>query len=175
MFSPAKHTDYNAYFDGEFFIVIDENTTVRFFSRSRKATKEEETKFWKAAEDAGYFYINDKWSKLPKTWEEHQNKSYVNSEFRDSPICLYINIQSQNDKALAALCKLISLRDEYRQGWIPNWKIWNEKYVIIPYDYCIIEDVKYSNRTLLAFQSAEIRDKFLYNFKDLIWEAKDLL
>lgn len=76
---------------------------------------------------------------------------------------------------ILALCQLTQLRDRYRQGWVPNLKNNENKYII---DY--VEDNLYLsiykyNNTFLSFQSKEIRDLFVKNFKDLIELAKEYI
>lgn len=125
---------------------------------------------------------------LPKTWEEciakikdleyigsngdmyevHFNVGTVSDHMNDIPIGL--------GKPMLALMRLLVCREVYRQDWKPDWTNANEN------KYCIIND---SNKIqtpmyvfvsrVLSFQSTEIRDKFLENFKDLIEEAKELI
>lgn len=125
---------------------------------------------------------------LPKTWGEciakikdleyidtngdieevDFNVNLVNNHINDIPIGL--------GKPMLALCQLLVCREVYRQGWKPDWTKGTEnKYCIInnfneiqPTNYCFVDRV-------LSFQSAEIRDQFLENFKDLIKEAKELI
>jgi hypothetical protein len=73
--------------------------------------------------------------------------------------------------AAIALAQLSQLREVYRQGWVPsfpNHVIVQEKgeIVAVRHDY---------RNVFLSFQSREIRDEFLKNFKDLIEEASPLL
>lgn len=72
--------------------------------------------------------------------------------------------------------QLHQLRDCYRQGWVPDWK--NTKFS----KYCIecIHDSYHINAyrvssNFLSFQSREIAEEFLNNFKDLIKQAGDLI
>ena len=78
-------------------------------------------------------------------------------------------------EAYAVLPQLIRLRDEYNEGWIPNWKDKEDKYSIGCHedDLCLFENI--STQSLLIFKSAEIRDKFLEDHRDLIEIAKPLL
>ena len=125
---------------------------------------------------------------LPKTWEECcellGEGEYINNE---SIICNYTPhcgaskaneniLPTDLGKPMLALCQLLVCREVYRQGWKPDWTKGTEnKYCIINYvneiqstNYCYIDKI-------LSFQSAEIRDQFLENFKDLIKEAKELI
>lgn len=75
---------------------------------------------------------------------------------------------------LAAM-QLEQLRNRYRQGWKPNWKDSGNKYVIEYDDDNLSSDnYKHCNR-FLSFQSREIRDLFVKNFKDLIELAKEYI
>lgn len=74
-----------------------------------------------------------------------------------------------------ALMQLHQLRDCYRQGWVPDWESREVK-------YCVSNcsngyDVEYSETApfFLAFQSKEIAEEFLRNFRDLIEQAGDLI
>jgi len=83
----------------------------------------------------------------------------------------------ENDYAegILALCQLTQLRDCYRQGWVPDWKDDEDKY-IIDYEADNISIASYKRiKSFLSFQSKEIRDKFLDNFKDLIEQAKEYI
>ena len=125
---------------------------------------------------------------LPKTWEECIAKirdlEYIDSNSNIEEVDFNINIASEhiNDipiglgKPMLALMRLLVCREVYCQGWKPNWTDATEN------KYCIIND---SNKIqtpmyvfvsrVLSFQSTEIRDKFLENFRDLIEEAKELI
>ena len=122
---------------------------------------------------------------LPKTWEELKRVSgyYVGIS---SEICsvednkatrLERNVFFSEEQAEAAiaLAQLTQLREVYRQGWVPDWKDRNVKYVIgfkkdeITFEYYCYNDM------FLSFQTPEIRNEFLENFKDLIMQAKPLL
>ena len=82
----------------------------------------------------------------------------------------------QAAKAHLALMQLHQLRDCYRQGWVPDWNnsmtnkycinFLKDKYTIYMYN---------NSRYFLSFQSREIAEKFLKNFKDLIEKAGDLI
>ena len=125
---------------------------------------------------------------LPKTWKEciakikdleciDRNSCIDTATFSDDVASKHINdIPIGLGKPMLALCQLLVCREVYRQGWKPNWKDDNE------IKYCIMNDlnkIKASINaylsTVLSFQSAEIRDEFLENFRDLIEEAKELI
>ena len=90
-----------------------------------------------------------------------------------------MNILPSKDAAEAhlALMQLHQLRDYYRQGWVPDWNSINEnKYSIISDEMkvYIIQNVLLAP-CFLAFQSKEIAEEFLNNFRDLIEQAGDLI
>lgn len=102
--------------------------------------------------------------KLPKTWEEFC-KTYKST---------YILPSKYAAKQHLALMQLHQLRDCYRQGWIPDWD--DEKFIItVNYKefYSVGKCIK--TKEFLAFQSREIAEEFLTNFRDLIEQAGDLI
>lgn len=133
---------------------------------------------------------------LPKTWEEFCSQFKIHGEY-----CINTDssIKEENDdyrdplydrsvlpskkaaEAHLALMQLHQLRDCYRQGWTPDWSDSNKD------KYCIIYNGAYSGtnsyridiyidvRTFLSFQSEEIAQLFLDNFRNLIKEAGDLI
>lgn len=131
---------------------------------------------------------------LPKTWEEFckqnpikEEERYIDSSSHISSAMVFpTNRNSISDRNVLpskeaaeqhlALMQLHQLRDCYRQGWIPDWK--NSKsgkycieYIDDSYDiftYC-------TSVSFLSFQSREIAEEFLNNFKDLIEQAGDLV
>ena len=127
---------------------------------------------------------------LPKTWEEFCKNNPV--EFKESFIyegkVNRVFLEGKRGKehkdllpnketaeAFLALMQLIQLRDCYRQGWKPDWGDYTTKHCII----CLVGVVyigwAIGEQRVLSFQSEEIRDEFLKNFKDLIKQAKELI
>lgn len=125
---------------------------------------------------------------LPKTWEECIAKikdlEYISSSGGIKEVNFDVNLVTDhiNDipiglgKPILALMQLLVCREVYRQGWKPNWTNGDEN------KYCIINDINkiekitcLFNSKVLSFQSKEIRNKFLENFKELIKEAKELI
>lgn len=134
--------------------------------------------------------------RLPKTWEEFCKMYSINNDERFisdfSNICtmtikaIRTNRNISEDKNLLpsekaakqhlALMQLHQLRDCYRQGWVPDWTDYNiSKYVIINANETICIDIHISRSRFLAFQSKELAEEFLTNFKDLIEQAGDLV
>ena len=86
-----------------------------------------------------------------------------------------IFVTKEQAEAAVALAQLSQLRQIYRQGWKPDWKDNSLKYVINKCKGEVTGDVYHYMNHFLAFQSGEVRDKFLHNFKDLIETASPLL
>ena len=109
----------------------------------------------------------------PKTWKEYLENYVTESTY----YCTSTITDVPNDIALQhiALIQLHQLRDCYRQGWKPDWSDDNFKWKI-----SILRDKIgiYSSTicaSFLSFQTAEIAEEFLNNFRDLIEQAKDLI
>lgn len=128
--------------------------------------------------------------KLPETWDEFcenypikeeeryiGNASIITFKGEDRSVYSDRNILPSIEAANAhlSLMQLHQLRDCYRQGWIPDWKNGKIKYSICRYDdkYRAIQTVERNH--FLTFQSMELAEKFLKNFKDLIKQAGDLI
>ena len=139
--------------------------------------------------------FEDKDVELSNTWEvwcikcERDEFVYIDdyskikkSESGKSPVSVS-TIQDKNlikgesrAKAFLALMQLMNLRDEYRQGWEPNYgDDSSDKYAITYYGTAIKCKMFVHYSAILSFQSADIRDKFLENFKELIEQAKELI
>lgn len=83
----------------------------------------------------------------------------------------------QAAEAHLALMQLHQLRDYYRQGWVPDWSDnGSANWVIRKFGKDII-GVRSSVvlATFLSFQTKEIAEAFLNNFRDLIKQAGDLI
>ena len=128
--------------------------------------------------------------KLPETWEEFcklypvkEKEVFISSDSRF--LCIggtrhYFADRNtlpslESAQAHLALMQLHQLRDCYRQGWVPNRSDKNFKYCICLYDneYKAIQILERNH--FLTFQSMELAEKFLKNFKDLIKQAGDLI
>lgn len=132
-------------------------------------------------------------TELPKTWEEFcENYKIQNNECYISPnstikpaalssdprlICSDRNLlpNKQAAEAHLALMQLHQLRDCYRQGWKPDLTVPKSIFAI----FCTkgkysVEEFIYSSE-FLSFQSKEIAQLFLDNFRDLIEKAEDLI
>ena len=127
---------------------------------------------------------------LPKTWREFC-KSYPikRGEFlidtssqivapawaaRDMYATQNVLPSYKAAKAHLAYMQLHQLRNCYRQGWEPDWNDDNAKYSIF-YDDKYWIGAYNSLRHFLSFQTREIAEEFLHNFRDLIEQAGDLI
>ena len=128
---------------------------------------------------------------LPNTWEEFckmypikEREYYIESNStivvegygsRFNDIDRNLLPSKQAAEQHLALMQLHQLRDCYRQGWLPDWKDDIIKYcIVLESNRCVI----YKNLTtcdFLSFQTMELAEKFLNNFKGLIETAEDLI
>lgn len=123
--------------------------------------------------------------KLPTSWEELcyisgyiANNSSVVSKCND-----FIAVTGNKDifafkeeaEASIAMAQLSQLRKVYRDGWIPNWKDEAIKFGISFVSDILVSDINSNTSEFLSFQSGEVRDEFLKNFRELIMQAKPLL
>ena len=130
---------------------------------------------------------------LPKTWKEfcYNNDRKPNEAFiansseiqliteqheRKSSCDQNILPSEQAAKQHLALMQLHQLRDCYRQGWIPDWNNSTQnKYVIFNLVGEFTISLYYCHSHFLAFQNEKRAEEFLYNFRDLIEQAGDLI
>ena len=121
--------------------------------------------------------------RLPKTWDEYCAKhGEVGDKIKASLDIAYMTINKhvfsdyKQAQAHIALMKLHLLRDEYRQGWKPDWRNADESKFVIE---MVANELSINNygitRYSLSFQDEKRADKFLTNFRDLIEEAGDLI
>lgn len=127
--------------------------------------------------------------KLPKKWEDLElisgyfisESSYIHQLNPDKILhnTSYTNRNTLPTKELAkamlALCQLLYLRDIYNDGWYPDWKTNDEKHTITCVEDSLIAHINFSNNTLMAFKTRELRDEFIKNFKELLEIAKPFL
>ena len=130
---------------------------------------------------------------LPNNWEEFCKNhhtcendgcvdifSYIvtcsNNHVRSSLFDKNLLPNKKYAEGLLALCQLTQLRDCYRQGWVPDWNNCEDiKYSIVVQYNKITSIDTWNVQSFLSFQTSEIRDKFLNNFKDLIELAKEYI
>jgi len=127
---------------------------------------------------------------LPKTWEEFcednpikKNEYFIDeygeityaAEKHRATNLKNILPNKETAEAFLALMQLVQLRDCYRQGWKPDWNDGNEKYIIVQYNNLLSYEVCQRISRVLSFQTVEVRNEFLNNFKDLVEQAKELI
>lgn len=119
---------------------------------------------------------------LPKTWDEYCAKHgdmgvIIKASLGTAYVALNKHVFSDYKQAQAHITKmkLHLLRDEYRQGWLPNYNIRQDKYTIVYSNNWELIVIIYQTPRFLSFQSREIAEEFLTNFRDLIEEAGDLI
>ena len=122
-------------------------------------------------------------SRLPKTWDEYCAKhGEVGDKIKASLNTAYMTINKhvfsdyKQTQAHIAKMKLHLLRDEYRNGWKPDWKDGNlGKYVIESSEgECYVARYIHIS-SFLAFRDEKTAKEFLTNFRELIKEAGDLI
>ena len=121
--------------------------------------------------------------RLPKTWDEYCDKyGEVGDKIKASLNTAYMTINKhifsdyKQAQAHIAKMKLHLLRDDYRNGWKPDWKDGNlGKYGIESSEgECYV--AKYIHiSSFLAFQDEITANEFLTNFRELIEQAVDLI
>lgn len=117
----------------------------------------------------GFIVFEDAKPPLPKTWLEFvETQSYENTQIIEG-VPQEIALQH------IALLQLHKLRDCYRQGWMPDWKEDDGKWVI--YRQYNKPSVHYAENSdqFLSFPSEGLAEEFLRNFRDLIEQAGDLI
>jgi len=123
---------------------------------------------------------------LPKRWEDLEviKGAYTDSDgdvynYEKRPLATNKNTFATESQAKAsiALAQLSQLREVYRGGWKPELLENGHKYIIICHrgEIELCKGYAYSISHFLSFQSEEIRDEFLTNFRELIIEAAPLL
>ena len=127
---------------------------------------------------------------LPNTWEEFCKNYPIKSGeflidslsqilatgFRDREIYTDQNVLPNYKAAEAHLAymQLHQLRNCYRQGWEPEVDKWSFAIIRSVDGRLDVDRFIYSSR-FLSFQSKEIAEKFLHNFRDYIQRAGDLI
>lgn len=123
---------------------------------------------------------------LPKTWDEYcakhgedgdKIKASLNTAYMT--INKYVFSDYKQSQAHIAKMKLHLLRDEYRQGWKPDWSDncykYGVKWNIFPRKKELIVTWRNYDPLFLSFPTEEIASEFLTNFRELIEQAGDLI
>ena len=120
---------------------------------------------------------------LPKTWDEYCAKHgdmgvIIKASLGTAYVALNKHVFSDDKQAQAyiAKMKLHLLRDEYRQGWKPDWTDeTREKYAIYEFDGEFVVRTNASARRFLSFQDEKRAKEFFECFSGLIKMAGDLI
>ena len=145
----------------------------------------------KAVWKDGKVVFEDIEPQLPKTWEEFCEQNDVKREEyfinntcdinggmvgkRRKIVDRNILPNKQAAEQHLALMQLHQLRDCYRQGWKPNYTDDSQKWYILKNHDKLSVDWNISYSVFLNFQTREITEQFLNNFRDLIEQAGDLI
>ena len=121
--------------------------------------------------------------RLSKTWEEYCAKhGEVGDKIKASLNTAYMTINKhvfsdyKQAQAHITKMKLHLLRDEYRQGWVPEWENIDESKFVIEMAGNELTVENYGiTRHFLSFQDEKRANEFLTNFRELIEEAGDLI
>ena len=165
---------FSAWLDGK---------TIQFYQTYKEKWADEKNPIWDNKfkyrvkptkiefKDCSFNEIEYKVDKIGKVVEVRVDRLKINNSrtkstlFKDKEIA----------EAYAVLPQLIRLRDEYNEGWKPDWEIEYVKYYIRVYKNKWNLDYHSSAHCLLAFKTEETRDRFFEDHKDLIEIAKPLL
>ncbi len=123
---------------------------------------------------------------LPKIWEDLNKIDgyFVNSGTANVAGVIDVLAVSTNKnifateeqaKASIALAQLSQLMQVYNDGWVPDWKDGDWKYIIEGYEDRFVIERRSSWISFLTFKTKELAETFLKNFRDLITIAKPLL
>ena len=121
--------------------------------------------------------------RLPKTWDEYcikhgEDGDKIKASLNTAYMTINKHVFSDYKQAQThiAMIKLHLLRDEYRNGWKPDWKDDSQmKYVIYNPEGEFTIGCYINSRRFLAFQDKKRANDFLTNFRELIEEAGDLI
>ena len=124
--------------------------------------------------------------RLPKTWDEYcakhgEDGDKIKASLNTAYMTINKHVFSDYKQAQAhiAMIKLHLLRDEYRQGWKPDWSDnyykYGVKWNIFPRKKELIVTWRNYDPLFLSFPTEEIAREFLTNFRELIEEAGDLI
>lgn len=124
-------------------------------------------------------------SQLPKTWDEFcslqpiemeyyiTNRGYIDTRRKSSSDKHFLPSKKAEEQH-HVLMKLHQLRDCYRQGWVPKSNKTSFGIVREVVGGLYIDRYIFSSK-FLTFQTKEIAEEFLDNFRDLIEQAGDLI
>ena len=133
----------------------------------------------------GEIILKPKKKALPKTYEECCEVIGISSEgdivYSGKWVYGYAYL-GQHLKSLRSFSKLLICRDAYwklADDWKPGWNGYNGdsglKYCIFQHGASLMRGDTISRGCILMFPTAEMRDTFYENFKDLILKCKEFL
>jgi hypothetical protein len=124
---------------------------------------------------------------LPKSWDEIEKLHGFFVNYGSVVLETDVDVKKTKDnrnifatkeqgEASVTLAQLSQLRKVYRQGWAPDWGDGNDvKWCIVVHENKLsIREYVVSN-SFLSFQSEEIAEQFLENFRPLIEQAMPLM
>ena len=124
----------------------------------------------------GVFSLEELGYSLPKTFEKYLE---ILDKWRIIP---HKEEYEDLNPQIAAVKKLILLRDFYNNGWKPEWDAYLEKKFTIDMDYktdtgTFVYSVMrvYKPASFLVFNNPKYAEEFLNNFRELIEQAGDLI
>ena len=151
----------------------------------------------KAVWKDGKVIFEDIKPQLPETWKEfchnyevQKGECYISPDSDSETTLPGVRLEYSDRNILPsekaanqhlALMQLHQLRDCYRQGWVPDYTDTSNKFYIINYfdfhlyKYIHAIIVHSTIPRFLSFQSKEIAQEFLDNFRNLIEQAGDLI
>ncbi len=135
------------------------------------------------AKNCGALLIDD-YGGYPHSWEDyikgHENRILAYSSALDEercPVC-YDGFRTLEEvEAFHSLGQLIQLRDEWWDGWKPNWEDTCEKKYCIEFFNGIVQYTQCLSSTyrILVFPTEGMRNEFGETFHNLIEQAKMFL
>jgi hypothetical protein len=133
-----------------------------------------------------YIVFKEIKKELPKSWEEIENLQGFFVDYSSDITETADDVEKTEDnrnifatkeqaEACNALAQLSQLREVYRQGWKPDLNKDDYKYCVQFKQEDIHIYLWININYFLSFQSREIAEQFLENFRDLIEKAKPLM
>lgn len=129
-------------------------------------------------------YIKQKrpqWFRKTK-WEDF---GIINGHYNGNTIAISIEATNEASKRLwptpelndasKALCQLVRYRDDWNEGWVPNWKHGDLKHFIEFYEDVAWVSCGANHQKPLTFKTKELAESFMKEFKNLLETAKPLL
>ena len=113
---------------------------------------------------------------MPKTWKEYRNHIFLDDKKKYEEVRCSLKAAKNGymPDTFQAYLRIRYLYEYYLQEWVPNWDDAKQtKYCIVENDGLEVERY-WQGRQHLAFQTQELAEQFLDNFRDLIIKANIL-